>query len=435
MAVARDQAARIVRHEPKLAEGDTAGEAGPAEQLRTGTEETKRRPAETPATPSAPAPDQPAAPSAAAPSPAAPKSGKRRFVMVGIIGLLALAAISYAAYYLLVGRFYISTDDAYVRANNTTLGARVSGHVAAIVPGDNAIVHQGEVIFKIDDGDYRIAVDAARTKIATQQATIDRIGRQVTAMESAVEQTKAQLVSAEAGLKRAGLDYERQQALSTKGFASRATFEVSEAGRDQGVAAVRSAQAAYDASRDSVDVTKAQQAEARAQLAELQTSLAKAERDLDFTTVRAPVDGTFSNRLVNTGDFIQQGQRLGNVVPLDDVFIDANYKETQLKRVRPGQPVTIKVDAYGLRKFEGIVDSISPAAGSVFTLLPPDNATGNFTKIVQRLPVRIRVPKSVARQGLLRAGMSVYTTVDTRAGAADADSDVDLDSPMMIHPQ
>ena len=355
--------------------------------------------------------------------------------MMGIIGLLALAAISYAAYYLLVGRFYISTDDAYVRANNTTLGARVSGHVAAIVPGDNAIVHQGEVIFKIDDGDYRIAVDAARTKIATQQATIDRIGRQVTAMESAVEQAKAQLVSAEAGLKRAGLDYERQQALSTKGFASRATFEVSEAGRDQGVAAVKSAQAAYDASRDSVDVTKAQQAEARAQLAELQTSLAKAERDLDFTTVRAPVDGTFSNRLVNTGDFIQQGQRLGNVVPLDDVFIDANYKETQLKRIRPGQPVTIKVDAYGLRKFAGIVDSISPAAGSVFTLLPPDNATGNFTKIVQRLPVRIRVPKSVARQGLLRAGMSVYTTVDTREGAADADSDVDLDSPMMIHPQ
>jgi membrane fusion protein (multidrug efflux system) len=436
MAAVRDQAARIVRQEPGQAEGDAAGEANLAEQLRTHVvEETKLRPAETPAVPSAPAPDKPAAPSAAAPDPAAPKSGKQKFVMMGIVGLLALAAISYGAYYLLVGRFYISTDDAYVRANNTTLGARVSGHVAAIVPGDNAIVHQGEVIFRIDDGDYRIAVDAARTKIATQQATIYRIGRQVAAMESAVEQAKAQLVSAEAGLKRAGLDFDRQQALSTKGFASRATFEVSEAGRDQGVAAVKSAQAAYDASRDSVDVTKAQQAEARAQLAELQTSLAKAERDLDFTTVRAPVDGTFSNRLVNTGDFIQQGQRLGNVVPLDDVFIDANYKETQLKRVRPGQPVTIKVDAYGLRKFSGVVDSISPAAGSVFTLLPPDNATGNFTKIVQRLPVRIRVPKSVARQGLLRAGMSVYTTVDTREGAADADSDSDLDSPLMIHPQ
>jgi membrane fusion protein (multidrug efflux system) len=139
--------------------------------------------------------------------------------------------------------------------------------------------------------------------------------------------------------------------------------------------------------------------------------------------VRAPVDGTFSNRIVNTGDFIQAGQRLGNVVPLNDVFIDANYKETQLKRIRPGQPVKISVDAYGHRKFAGIVDSISPAAGSVFTLLPPDNATGNFTKIVQRLPVRIRVPKEVAKQNLLRAGMSVYVTVDTREGAADADSE------------
>ena len=198
---------------------------------------------------------------------------------------------------------------------------------------------------------------------------------------------------------------------------------------------MKSAQAAYDAARDNVEVTKAQQAEARAQLAELQTQLAKAERDLAFTSVRAPVDGTFSNRLVNTGDFIQAGQRLANVVPLNDVFIDANFKETQLKRIRPGQPVTIKVDAYGLRKFAGRVESISPAAGSVFTLLPPDNATGNFTKIVQRVPVRIRVPKSVAKQNLLRAGMSVTATVDTNKGAADADSEVDLDDATMIHPQ
>jgi membrane fusion protein (multidrug efflux system) len=311
----------------------------------------------------------------------------------------------------------------------------VSGHISAILPGDNAVVRTGDVMFRIDDGDYRIAVDAARTKIATQQATIDRIGRQVTAQESAVEQAHANLASAEAGLKRANLDYDRQQTLSTKGFATHATFEQSEAGRDQGAAGVKAAQASYDAARDNVEVTKAQQAEARAQLAELQTSLAKAERDLDFTSVRAPVDGIFSNRLVSTGDYVVVGQRLGNVVPLDEVFIDANFKETQLKRIRAGQPVTISVDAYGHRKFEGIIDSISPAAGSVFTLLPPDNATGNFTKIVQRLPVRIRVPKDVARQNLLRAGMSVYATVDTRAGAADADNNTDLDAPTMIHPQ
>ena len=433
MAAARDQAARSRRPEPDPSQDEAAREASAAlaESLRAHLSEdaVARHPAEAPARPATDAPTVPVIQAAA------PKTGRRRAVLVSIVALLALAGAAYGVHYFLIGRFFVSTDDAYVRANNTTLGARVSGHVASILPGDNTVVRAGEVIFRVDDGDYRIAVDAARTRIATQQATIDRIGRQVTALESAVEQAKAQLASADAGLKRADLDYDRQQALSTKGFASRATFEVSEAGRDQGLAAVKSAQAAYDAARDNVEVTRAQQAEARAQLAELQTSLAKAERDLDFTSVRAPVDGTFSNRLVSTGDYIVVGQRLGNVVPLDDVFIDANYKETQLRRIRPGQPVTISVDAYGHRKFEGVVDSVAPAAGSVFTLLPPDNATGNFTKIVQRLPVRIRVPKAVASQNLLRAGMSVYTTVDTRAGARDADSDADLDAPTMIHPQ
>jgi membrane fusion protein (multidrug efflux system) len=435
MAAARDQAARILRTEPDTVEVEAAREGSAAlpDSIRAqvSDETVARRPAEAPEKPAVAKPPAPEAPAASAP----PKPGKRKMVLIGIGALLALAAASYGVHYVLVGRFYVATDDAYVRANNTTLGARVSGHIAAIVPGDNTLVRTGQLIFKIDDGDYRIAVDAARTKIETQQATIDRIGRQVTAQESAAEQAKAQLASAEAGLKRAGLDFDRQRELSTKGFASRATFEVSEAGRDQGMAAVKSARAAYDAARDNVEVTRAQQAEARAQLAELQTSLAKAERDLDFTSVRAPVDGTFSNRLVNTGDFIIVGQRLGNVVPLNDVFIDANFKETQLRRIRPGQPVTISVDAYGHRKFAGVVESISPAAGSVFTLLPPDNATGNFTKIVQRLPVRIRVPKDVAKQNLLRAGMSVYATVDTSEGARDADSDADLDAPAMVQPQ
>ena len=466
MAAARDQTARIVRAEPETVSDEPVSHepardttAALADRLRShlADETVARGPGKTPAktpektldetldkapgripagTPDKPASEPPAvAPAAAAKPAVAAKSGKRKFVLMGILTLLALAGAGYGVHYYLVGRFFVDTDDAYIRANNTTLGARVSGHIAAILPGDNALVHKGDVIFKIDDGDYRIAVDAARTKAATQQATIDRIGRQITALESAVEQAGAQLASAEAGLKRAGLDFDRQQDLSKKGFASRATFEVSEAGRDQGVAGVKSAQAAYDAALNNVEVTKAQQAEARAQLAELQPVLAKAERDLDFTSVRAPVDGTFSNRLVNTGDYIVVGQRLGNVVPLDDVYIDANFKETQLKRMRPGQPVTISVDAYGHRKFEGRIDSIAPAAGSVFTLLPPDNATGNFTKIVQRLPVRIRVPKDVAHQNLLRAGMSVYVTVDTHEGAKDADSDADLDSPAAIHPQ
>src|SRR6202140_1236907 len=343
MAAARDQAARVLRTGPDPAEGEAARDvsAALADQLRAHlSEETvARRPIETPASPATETPptEKPASAPAAAAA-AAPKSGKRRLVLIGILALLALAVAGYSVYYVLVGRFYVSTDDAYVRANNTMLGARVSGHIDAILPGDNAVVHAGDLILKIDDRDYRIAVDAARTRIATQQATIDRIGRQVTAQESASAQALANLASAEAGLKRANLDSDRQQTLGNKGFATPPTFEQSEAGRDQGLAGVKAAQAAYDAARDNVEVTKAQQAEARAQLAELQTQLAKAERDLDFTQVRAPVDGTFSNRLVNTGDYIVVGQRLGNVVPLDDVFIDANFKETQIKRIRPGQP-------------------------------------------------------------------------------------------------
>ncbi|MEY9359077.1 membrane fusion protein (multidrug efflux system) [Bradyrhizobium yuanmingense] len=436
MAASRDQTARVLRQEAveDQAGGDAGSEASalPAEQLRTHVAEEAKRP--TREAPAGPVTDKPPASAAEAPAAAAPKSGKRKFVLTGVGLALALAVAGYAGYYTLVGRFYISTDDAYVRANNTMLGARVAGHISAILAGDNTPVQAGDIIFRIDDGDYRIAVEAAATKIATQQTTIDRIGRQVAALDSQVAQAKAQLVSAEAGLKRADLDYERQQALSSKGFASRATFESSEAGRDQGAAAVKAAKAAYEVAVSNVDVARAQQAEAQAQLAELKTTLARAQRDLGFTAVRAPVNGTFSNRLVNTGDFVAVGQRLGNIVPLDEVYIDANFKETQLKRIRPGQPVTIKVDAYGMRKFSGVVDSIAAGAGSVFTLLPPDNATGNFTKIVQRVPVRIRVPKSVAKQNLLRAGMSVYATVDTNKGAADADSEVDLDDPT-VHPQ
>ncbi|WP_322517773.1 HlyD family secretion protein [Rhodopseudomonas palustris] len=407
----RDQAARVLRSEP-VQETDARAAVTP---------QVARPLPEDPSTLKLAEPvgreaeSEPIAP-ATEPAAAAKKPGRKRLVLVGV-GIAALAAVAYFGIdYMLVGRFMVSTDDAYVRANNTTLGARVAGHIAAIIPGDNTLVKAGDVVFRIDDGDYKIAVASARAKIATQQATIERIGRQVTAQQSAVEQAQAQRDSAEASARRAALDFDRQQALSTKGFASRAVFETSQASRDQGTASVAAAKAAYDAARDNVEVTKAQQNEARAQLVELQSSLAKAERDLDFTNVRAPVDGVFSNRLVNTGDYINAGQRLANIVPLDGVYIDANFKETQLARLKPGQTVDISVDAYAGRKIEGTVDSLSPAAGQVFTLLPPDNATGNFTKVVQRVPVRIRVPADVARENLLRAGMSVYIRVDTRTG-------------------
>lgn len=405
MAVpARDQVARVVHPEPDASDTD-ASRAVPVAQI-----EQRSRPAEEPATESPEAPPSADTEGASA----KPKSAARRRVLVGVGAVAALAGIYFGYHYMVVGRYMVTTDDAYVRANNSTMGAKIAGHIAKVMVGDNARVGAGNVVFQIDDGDYQLAVESARAKVTTQEATIARIGRQAKAQESAAEQAQAQLVSAEAAIKRAEADFARQESLSTKGFASKATFDVSQAGRDQALAAVQGAKAALDAAQTQIDVIKAQKAEAEGQLQELRAALAKAVRDLSFTVVRAPVDGIFSNRIVNVGDYVQPGQRLANVVPIDDVYIDANYKETQLGRLKAGQPVSITVDAVSGRTIKGIVDSLAPASGSVFTLLPPDNATGNFTKVVQRVPVRIRVPFSVARENLLRPGMSVITTVNTK---------------------
>jgi membrane fusion protein (multidrug efflux system) len=320
--------------------------------------------------------------------------------------------------YMTTGRFLVSTDDAYVRANNTTLGAKVSGHVAEFLVEDNERVRAGDVIARIDDGDYRLAANSARDKVATQEATIERFDRQIDAQRASVEQAQAQLLSAQAARTRMQSEFERQQALAGKAFASKQTLEQSIANRDQANASVQSAQAALDGAIANVAVLQAQKKEAARTLEELKTALAKAARDLSFTEIRAPVDGMIGNRAAQVGDFMQTGQRLAALVPLSEVFIDANFKETQLARLLPGQPVSITVDALPNEKIDGVVASVSPASGSVFTLLPPDNATGNFTKIVQRLAVRIRVPADVAERGALRPGMSVVVAVNTKPGAA-----------------
>jgi membrane fusion protein (multidrug efflux system) len=338
--------------------------------------------------------------------------------MGGAAAAVLLAASWLGYEYLTVGRFVVTTDDAYVRAYNTTLGAKVAGYVSDFLVEDNTKVRAGDVIARIDDGDYRLAADEARDKIATQEATIERFDRQIDAQRATIEQVRAQLVSAQAGQKRMQSEFERQQALAGKEFATKQTLEQSIANRDQANASVQSAQAALDSAIASVDVLQAQKKEAARSLDELNTALAKAQRDLSFTEIRAPVDGVVANRAAQVGDFVQTGQRIAALVPLSNVFIDANFKETQLAQVRPGQPVAITVDALPDQKFGGVVVSVAPASGAVFSLLPPDNATGNFTKIVQRLPVRIQVPANVAERGALRPGMSVVAAVNTRPAAA-----------------
>ena len=349
-----------------------------------------------------------------------PRPRRARVALItGLVAAVVAAGGWYAEHWWTVGRFMVSTDDAYVGAYNTTLAAKVSGYIEAVRVEDNTTVGAGDVVATIDDGDYRLAVDAARDKVNTQQATIERIGQQIAAQEAGVVQAKAQLASAQAGATRAQLELDRQQSLAAREFASRQALEQAQANRDQGIAGVNSAQATVEAALANVEVLKGQQQEARRVLDELRTSLAKAERDLSFTVIRAPFRGVIGNRAVHAGDFVQPGQRLASLVPLDKVYIDANFKETQLARIHTGQPVAVSVDAVPGRGIEGRVVSVAPASGSVFSLLPPDNATGNFTKIVQRVPVRIEIPAEVAEQGLLRPGMSVVVSVDTKADASE----------------
>jgi membrane fusion protein, multidrug efflux system len=342
----------------------------------------------------------------------------RRTAIAAAVAIAVLAGGYEGVHWWVSGRYMVSTDDAYVRAHNTTLASKISGYVASIPIEDNTPVRAGDVIATIDDGDYKLAADAAREKVATQQATVDRIGRQVIAQAANIDEAKAQMISAQAAAKKMQLEFERQQALAAQKFASQQLLEQSESNRDQAVAAVQSAQAVIDAAVANLDVLKAQQQEAARTLDELGTALAKAERDLSFTIIRAPVDGVFGNRGVQTGDYVQTGQRVASLVPLGDVYVEANFKETQLAELRPGQPVSISVDALPEHAINGTVASLAPASGAVFSLLPPDNATGNFTKIVQRLPVRIDVPSSVAVQRLLRPGMSVVVSVDTKPNNA-----------------
>lgn len=352
------------------------------------------------------------------------KSHSRKLKVGAAIAALLLAiggGSYYGHYWWTAGRYLVSTDDAYVGAKSATLSPKVSGYITEIAIGDNTRVARGDVIARIDDGDYRLALQTARDQVGMQEATVERLQRQGVAAEASVGQAKAQLASAQAGDTRAKLELARQQDLASRQVSSRQSLEQSQANYDQAVAAVQSAQAAIEVANANVEVLKAQKLEAERALQQNRTAVAKAERDLSFTVIRAPYDGVIGNRAIQVGDYVQPTQRLASLVPLDAVYIDANFKETQLASMRAGQPVAISVDAYPDRKLEGQVDSIAPASGSVFSLLPPDNATGNFTKIVQRLPVRILVPAAVADQSLLRPGMSVVVSVNTKAGAPAAD--------------
>ncbi len=364
----------------------------------------------------------------AAPKPKPRRAGLRRIVLPVVL-LASLAYGAKTAYdYFVTGRFLISTDDAYIGASTSIIAAKATGHLTAVPVVDNQAVHKGELLASIDDRDYQNAVDDAKARIATQDATIARIGRQIDAQGAAIAQAeaqvaaaKAQLTGAKADVERAALEYDRSLKLAQTNFGSQQRLEQATADRDRTRAAVAaasataaSAAAAVEGAKANLDVLKAQRDEATRQRGELQTGLAKAELDMSFTRVLAPFDGVVGNKAAEVGELVQPGTRLMALVPLNASYVDANFKETQLADIRPGQKVDVAIDALDGKVVQGVVSSISPASGSQFSLLPPDNATGNFTKVVQRVAVRITFPEEVLKTVPLRPGLSVVAIVHTR---------------------
>ncbi|MDR3494158.1 MAG: HlyD family secretion protein [Ancalomicrobiaceae bacterium] len=349
-----------------------------------------------------------------------------------VLAAIVLGAAGYGASlgydYLTFGRFLISTDDAYVGADVTTIAAKIAGHITNVAVTDNQTVKSGDLLATIDDGDYKLAVAAARDKIATQDATIARIARQVDAQAAVIDQAEAQVASVKAQLsgaqadeQRAALEYDRSQKMLATSFGSQQRFEQATADKARTSATllsanalVASSQAGLLGARANLQVLAAQKSEAEHVRNELSTALEKAERDLSFTQVRAPFDGFVGNKAVEIGQYVQPGTRLMALIAPTTAYVDANFKETQLGQIHPGQTVDVAIDAFGDHVLEGRVQSIAPATGSQFSLLPPDNATGNFTKVVQRVTVRVALPADALKDGSVRPGLSVIASVHSR---------------------
>lgn len=321
-------------------------------------------------------------------------------------------AVAGGAYWYVYARFFEATDDAYIQADITQLSARVSGTVASLPVAENARVVSGTLLMAIDDRDYRLALEDAQGKVATQEATLARLTAQLDVQQGSIRQAEAQVAANTAESRRAVADAARYAALVSDSAVSPVQLDQAQADAKKARANLRSAQAAQEGAQAQLVVLQAQLIEAQRTLEQLKTGVAQAVQNLAYTQVRAPVDGTFGNRGVDVGALVQPGTRLGVVVPLHALYVEANFKETQLAHIKPGQPVQVRVDALGGRVVRGRVESVAPASGATFSLLPPENATGNFTKIIQRVPVRIALPADA--DALLRPGLSVVVRVDTR---------------------
>lgn len=364
-----------------------------------------------------PVAEPPAPPPAEAPAPRKKKSAKS--FLLPLVAVALIAGGGWFGYqYWTEGRFMISTDDAYVQADMAYVTPKITGYVARLDAGENQLVKAGDPIVTIDDGDYRIALAQAEAQIDVQNKTLERIKAQTEAARAALSQAEAQRTSAVAAANNAHRTAGRTAQLLKTHVATQAQLDDAQTAVEQAEATLAGADAQIESAKANIVVLEAQYQEAQSALQNLNLARDKAARDLSFTVLRAPYDGVVGNRAVEQGDLVSPGQKLAVVVPLNKLYVTANFKETQLGELVPGQKVKVWVDAVDGTAFEGTVSSLAPASGAVFSLLPPENATGNFTKIVQRVPVRIDLSEEALASGKLRAGLSVVVHVDNRTAAS-----------------
>jgi len=353
-------------------------------------------------------------PSAIQVPPPAPKSRRKPLLLLG-----ALIAIGVAGWYGVqwwqVGRFLVSTDDAYVGGNVTPLAPRVAGHIDQILVEDNQHVAAGQLVMRIDARPFQAALERAQASVQQKQSALGNLRAQISLQNSLIAQAQADLEAKAAAAVFTAQDAKRYEVLASAKTGSQQDAQKSAAADGQAQASVIAARAALAASRQQLDVLNTQIEEATAEVAAAKADLDTAELDLGFTEVRSPIDGVVGNRLAQVGTYVSPGSYLLTIVPSSGLWVDANFKEDQLRDMSDGQVATVYADVAPDKPLKGHITSLGPATGAIFSVIPPQNATGNFTKIVQRVPVRITIDPEQAQKVALRPGLSTVVTVDTRS--------------------
>jgi membrane fusion protein (multidrug efflux system) len=342
------------------------------------------------------------------------RPGVRR-VLLAVAVVAAIAIGLWFFNYWTVGRFVESTDDAYVQADAVIVAPKVAGYVDKVFVTDNQAVKAGDPLFQIDPRDYRSEVAQAQAQIDVAGAGAAALRAQIAEQQAVVSGAQAQLVAARSDLELARAIAARYKALSATGAESKETYGEKRSQLANAVAQVKLRESQFNSARRRIATLQAQVGETAARAEGAKAQRAAAGVDLTSTLVRASIAGRIGNKTVQLGQFVQPGMRTMSIVPVNKLYIQANFKETQIGLMRVGQPVTIEIDALEGIELHGRVESFSPGTGAQFSLLPPENATGNFTKIVQRIPVRVSIDADAETRALLIPGMSVTVSVDTRS--------------------